>query len=191
MKLSNIGIGPEHPPFVIAEISANHKQDLQRTFEMIKAAHKTGVQCIKLQTWSPNSMSLNLKQSPFLVTDPNSLWQGYTLHDLYEEAYLPWEWHQPIFDLCQELQLPVISTPFDLKAVDFLETLNVPFYKIASFENIDLPLIAHVAKTGKPMIISCGLANIKEIYEAVHCARDNGAKRYYFTEMYQSISCRS
>lgn len=175
MKLGKTEIGLNHPPYIIAEVSANHNQDLNRALKMVDAAKSAGVQCIKLQTWSKGSMSLDIEQPPFLITDAKSLWHGYTLQQLYDEAQLPWEWHKPIIEHARKLGLEVISTPFDAESVDFLETFNIPFYKIASFENVDLPLIAKVAKTKKPIIISCGLANIKEIDDAVTCARDNGA----------------
>lgn len=175
MKLGNIEIGVNHPPLVIAEVSANHNHDFDRVLKMIDAAHQAGVRCLKLQTWASGSMTLDLQEGPFVISDPNSLWKGYTLHALYEKARMPWEWHGPVFERCKELGIEAISTPFDEASVDFLESFNVPFYKIASFENVDLKLIAKVASTKKPMIISCGLADIKQIHEAVECARQNGA----------------
>lgn len=176
MKLGNINIGVDYPPLIIAEISANHNNDFERVTKMIDAASSAGVKCLKIQTWFPGSMTLNIKEWPFLITDEKSLWKGYTLHDLYERAHMPWDWYKPIFQQCKDLGIQVISTPFDIQSVDFLEMMNVPFYKIASFENVDLQLIAKVAQTQKPIIISCGLANIIQISEAVECARDNGAK---------------
>lgn len=176
VHLGKLVVGAGHPPLVIAEISANHNHDLDRVMAMIEGAHRAGVRCIKLQTWSSDGMTLDLNEGAFVITDPASLWKGYTLHALYERARLPWEWHGPIFEKCRSLGIEVISTPFDEAAVDFLESLNVAFYKIASFENVDLKLIAKIAKTGKPIILSCGLANIRQIAEALECAKAHGAR---------------
>jgi pseudaminic acid synthase len=172
--IDQIEISPNHPPFIIAEMSGNHNQSLDRAIKIVEAAAKTGVQAIKLQTYTAETMTLNIRKGAFLIDDPQSLWNGETLYDLYEKAHTPWEWHQPIFDRCRELGLIAFSTPFDASSVDFLEKLNVPAYKIASFENTDLPLIKKVAATGKPMIISTGMASIAEMDETVRAAREAG-----------------
>jgi pseudaminic acid synthase len=169
-------IGVSHPPFIIAEMSGNHNQSLDRALEIVEAAAKAGVQAIKLQTYTADTMTLDIKKGEFFIDDPNSLWAGYSLYQLYQQAYTPWEWHQPIFDRCKELGIVGFSTPFDATAVDFLESLDVPCYKIASFENTDLPLIRKVASTGKPMIISTGMAAIAELDETVRTARAAGCQ---------------
>ena len=174
IEIDSTKIGPNHPPFIIAEMSGNHNQSLARAIQIVEAAAKTGVQALKLQTYTADAMTLNIKNGAFLIDDPKSLWNGETLYDLYEKAHTPWEWHKPIFDRCRELGLIGFSTPFDASSVDFLEQLNVPAYKIASFENTDLPLIKKVAATGKPMIISLGMASIAEIDETVRTAREAG-----------------
>lgn len=169
-------IGADAPPFVIAEISGNHNQSLDRALAIVEAAAKAGVHALKLQTYTADTMTLNLKEGEFFIDDPNSLWQGRSLYELYQEAYTPWEWHEPIFKRCQELGLIGFSTPFDETAVDFLESLNVPCYKIASFENTDIPLVRKVASTGKPMIISTGMATVAELDETVRAAREVGCE---------------
>lgn len=173
----NIGmhpIGMSAEPFVIAEMSGNHNQSLERALAIVEAAAKAGAHALKLQTYTADTMTLNLAEGEFYIADPDSLWKGNTLHKLYQEAYTPWEWHAPIFKRCQELGMLGFSTPFDATAVDFLETLDVPCYKIASFENTHLPLIRKVAQTGKPMIISTGMATVAELDETVRAARDAG-----------------
>ena len=167
-------IGIEHPPFVIAEMSGNHNQSLERALEIVEAAAKTGVQALKLQTYTADTMTLDIDEGEFYIDDPNSLWHGNSLYQLYQQAYTPWDWHKPIFDRCQELGMIGFSTPFDATAVDFLESLDVPCYKIASFENTDLPLIRKVASTGKPMFISTGMATVSELDETVRAAREAG-----------------
>jgi len=174
IKIADRIIGVDHPPFIIAEISGNHNQSLNRALEIVEAAAKTGVHALKIQTYTPDTMTLNLDEREFHISDPNSLWAGKSLHKLYSEAYTPWEWHKPIFDLARELGLIAFSTPFDDSAVDLLESLDVPCYKIASFENTDLPLIRRVAATGKPVIISTGMASVAELDEAVLAARKAG-----------------
>jgi N-acetylneuraminate synthase len=169
-------IGKGHTPFVIAEMSGNHNQSLQRALEIVEAAAKTGAHALKIQTYTPDTMTLDLDEREFHITDTNSLWAGTSLFKLYGEAYTPWEWHKPIFDRARELGIIAFSTPFDDTAVDFLESLNVPCYKIASFENTDLPLIRRVASTGKPLIISTGMASIAELDETVCAAREVGCK---------------
>jgi N-acetylneuraminate synthase len=169
-------IGQLYPPFIIAEMSGNHNHSLPRSLEIVERAGKAGVHAIKLQTYTADTMTLNISKGEFKVSDPKSLWNGKSLYELYQEASTPWEWHKPIFDRCQELGLIGFSTPFDETAVDFLETLKVPCYKIASFENTDIPLIRKVAKTGKPMIVSTGMATVAELDETVNTAREAGCK---------------
>jgi pseudaminic acid synthase len=169
-------IGTGHPPFVIAEMSGNHNQSLDRALQIVEAAAKTGAHALKIQTYTPATMTLNLNTGEFHIADPKSLWSGKSLYDLYAEAYTPWEWHKPIFDRATRLGMIPFSTPFDDTAVDFLESLNVPCYKIASFENTDLPLIRRVAATGKPLIISTGMATLAELDETVTAAREAGCK---------------
>ncbi|MHB1174503.1 MAG: pseudaminic acid synthase [Sulfuriferula sp.] len=169
-------IGSEHAPFIIAEMSGNHNQSLERALEIVEAAAKTGAHALKIQTYTPDTMTLDLDEREFHISDPNSLWAGTSLYKLYGEAYTPWEWHKPIFDRARELGIIAFSTPFDDTAVDFLENLDVPCYKIASFENTDLPLIRRVAATGKPLIISTGMATVAELDETVRAARDAGCK---------------
>ena len=167
-----IGIG--YKPFIIAEMSGNHNQNLERALAIVDAAGKAGAHGLKLQTYTADTMTLDLDKGAFHIEDPNSLWHGNSLYKLYQQAYTPWEWHKPIFDRCKELGLICFSTPFDETAVDFLESLGVPCYKIASFENTDLPLIRKVASTGKPMIISTGMATVAELDETVRVARESG-----------------
>jgi len=167
-------IGGDQPPFVIAEMSGNHNQSLERALGIVEAAARTGAHALKIQTYTPETMTLDLDEREFRITDKNSLWQGTSLYKLYGEASTPWAWHQPIFDRARELGMVPFSTPFDGTSIDFLESLNVPCYKIASFENTDL--IRMVAATGKPMIISTGMATLAELDEAVRAAREAGCK---------------
>jgi pseudaminic acid synthase len=176
ISIGNRKIGNANPPFIIAEMSGNHNQSLARALEIVEAAAKTGVHALKIQTYTPDTMTLDLDEREFHITDPNSLWVGNSLYKLYGKAFTPWEWHKPIFERANELGLIAFSTPFDDTAVDFLESLEVPFYKIASFENTDLPLIRRVAATGKPMIISTGMASIAELDDTVLAARGAGCK---------------
>jgi N-acetylneuraminate synthase len=169
-------IGSNHSPFIIAEMSGNHNQSLDRALAIVEAAAKAGVHAVKLQTYTAETMTLDIAEREFFINDPDSLWKGKSLYDLYKEAYTPWEWHKPIFDRCKELGIIGFSTPFDDTAVDFLEELNVPCYKIASFENADIPLMRKVAATGKPMIISTGMATIAELDETVRTAREAGCR---------------
>ena len=180
MQIGTRTIGLANPPFVIAEMSGNHNQSLERALKIVDAAAKTGAHALKIQTYTADTMTLDLDKGEFLISDPNSLWEGTSLYTLYQEAYTPWEWHKPIFDRCRELGIIGFSTPFDDTAVDFLETLDVPCYKIASFENTDIPLIRKVAATGKPMIISTGMATIAEMDETVRAAREAGCKDFIF-----------
>ncbi|PKM13119.1 MAG: pseudaminic acid synthase [Gammaproteobacteria bacterium HGW-Gammaproteobacteria-3] len=176
IKIENFEIGQHRAPFVIAEMSGNHNQSLERALEIVEAAAKTGAHGLKIQTYTPDTMTLDLDEREFHISDPNSLWAGTSLYKLYGEAYTPWEWHKPIFDRARELGIIPFSTPFDDTAVGFLESLDVPCYKIASFENTDLPLIRRVAATGKPLIISTGMASIAELDDTVRAAREAGCK---------------
>ena len=176
VKIGNIEIGEGHPPFIIAEMSGNHNQSLARALEIVGAVAKTGAHALKIQTYTPDTMTLDLDEREFHISDSNSLWAGNSLYKLYDEAYTPWEWHEPIFERARELGIIAFSTPFDDTAVDLLESLNVPYYKIASFENNDIPLIRRVAATGKPLIISTGMASIAELDDSVRAAREAGCK---------------
>lgn len=161
-------------PFIIAELSGNHGQDMTLAQEMIKQAAKAGADAIKLQTYTADTMTLNVRHEEFMVSEEGSLWQGDSLYDLYAKAHTPWDWHKPLFELANSLGMVAFSSPFDLSAVAFLETLEVPLYKIASFEMTDIPLIQAVARTGKPIIMSTGMASMAEIQEAVAAIRDIG-----------------
>ena len=176
MQIAHRIIGHDSPPFIIAEMSGNHNQSLERALEIVEAAAKAGAHALKIQTYTPDTMTLDLDEREFHINDPNSLWAGTSLYKLYAEAHTPWEWHKPIFDRARELGIIAFSTPFDDTAVDFLEGLDVPCYKIASFENTDLPLIRRVAATGKPLIISTGMATVAELDETVRTAREAGCK---------------
>jgi N-acetylneuraminate synthase len=176
MFISNREIGRNSPPFVIAEMSGNHNQSLARALEIVEAAAKAGTNALKIQTYTPDTMTIDLNEGEFHINDPNSLWAGTSLYELYGQAYTPWEWHKPIFDRARKLGMIGFSTPFDETSVDFLEDLDVPCYKIASFENTDLPLIRRVAKTGKPMIVSTGMATIAELDDMVKAAREAGCR---------------
>ena len=176
MKIGDRTIGKDHAPFIIAEISGNHNQSIERALEIVEAVAKIGVHALKLQTYTPDTMTLDLDEGEFYISDPKNLWSGTSLYKLYGEAYTPWEWHLPIFERARELGIIPFSTPFDETAVDFLEGLEVPCYKIASFENTDLPLIRRVAATGKPLIISTGMATVAELDETVRAAREAGCR---------------
>ena len=176
ITIAGRSIGRSHQPFIIAEMSGNHNQSLDRALAIVDAAAKSGAHALKLQTYTADTMTLNLDQDEFFIDDPDSLWSGRSLHNLYEQAYTPWKWHAPIFERARAHGLIPFSTPFDATAVDFLEQLGVPCYKIASFENTDLPLIRKVAATGKPMIVSTGMATVADIDEAVRTAREAGCK---------------
>lgn len=176
LKIANHSIGQEHAPFIIAEMSGNHNRSLDRALKIVEAAAECGCHALKLQTYTADTLTIDADNEDFFINDTNSLWYGQSLYKLYQQAYTPWEWHEPIFKRCHELGLIAFSTPFDESAVDFLEKLNVPAYKIASFENNHLPLIRRVALTGKPLIISTGMASITEIGEAVETAREAGCK---------------
>lgn len=169
-------IGRDHSPFIIAEMSGNHNQSLDRALALVDAAAASGAHALKLQTYTAETITLDVENGDFFIDDENSLWKGNSLHSLYEQAYTPWEWHEPIIKRAAEAGIHCFSTPFDETAVDFLEALDVPAYKIASFENIHLPLIRKVAATGKPLIISTGMATIAEIDDAVTAAREAGCE---------------
>ncbi|GAA0830656.1 MULTISPECIES: pseudaminic acid synthase [Marinomonas] len=164
----------ENTPFIIAELSGNHDQNFELAKSMITAAAKAGVDAIKLQTYTPDTMTLDVRHGEFMVSESDSLWHGSNLYDLYAKASTPWEWHKPLFEYAESLGLVAFSSPFDLSAVAFLESLDVPLYKIASFEMTDIPLIQAVAKTGKPIIMSTGMASFEEIEEAIAAIRAIG-----------------
>lgn len=174
IKLGTKEVGSNYRPYFIAEMSGNHNHSLEKALAIVDAAASAGADALKIQTYTPDTMTLNISEGEFFIQDKKSLWEGRSLFDLYSEAMTPWEWHQPIMDRCHQVGLEFFSTPFDLTAVDFLENLKVPFYKIASFENTDIPLIRRVARTGKPIIVSTGLATLKEIGETVETIRAEG-----------------
>jgi pseudaminic acid synthase len=176
-KINNSKFGFGYKPMIIAEISANHNGSLKRAIKIVKKAAECGVDAIKLQTYTPDTMTLNSKKKDFFINDKKSLWYGKSLYDLYKQAYTPWEWHKTLFREARKLGLIYFSTPFDDTSVNFLKKFNLPIYKISSFENTDLRLIKLVAKTKKPMIISLGMANYREIKEAVFTARKYGCKK--------------
>jgi len=172
--VGNRKIGSNHPPFIIAEMSGNHNQSLERALEIVEAAAQAGAHALKIQTYTADTMTIRSDKPDFFIEDPSSLWKNRTLYDLYDEAHTPWEWHKTIFDRCKELGMIGFSTPFDETAVDFLESLGVECYKIASFENTDVALLRKVASTGKPIIVSTGMASIAELDELVRIVREAG-----------------
>ncbi|MEQ7871402.1 pseudaminic acid synthase [Chromohalobacter salexigens] len=174
IEIAGRRIAADQPPYIIAELSANHNGKLETALRIIEEAKKAGADAIKLQTYRPDTITLDCDSEDFKIH--GGLWDGRTLYELYEEAHMPWEWHKPLFEHARKLGIPVFSSPFDTTAVDMLEDLNAPAYKIASFEAIDLPLIRYVAKTGKPMIISTGMTNEEEVKEAIEVALDGGCR---------------
>jgi pseudaminic acid synthase len=175
IKINGRSIGPSYPPYVVAEISANHNGSLDIGFKLIEEAKKAGADAVKLQTYRPDTITLNSDNEDFKIH--GGLWDGRTLYELYEEAHMPWDWHKPLFDHARQVGITIFSSPFDNTAIDLLEDLNAPAYKIASFEVVDLPLIKYAASTGKPMIISTGMADAEEIEEAIDAAREGGCKQ--------------
>jgi N-acetylneuraminate synthase len=176
MYIGDRKIGLDSAPFIIAEMSGNHNQSLDRALEIVEAAAKTGAHGLKIQTYTADTMTIDLDEGEFHISDKKSLWKGESLYSLYQKAYTPWEWHKPIFERSRQLGMIPFSTPFDDTAVDFLESLDVPCYKIASFENTDVQLIKRVAATGKPLIMSTGMASLAELDESVRAAREAGCK---------------
>lgn len=178
MKIGSFLIGKDSAPFVIAEMSGNHNQSLERALEIVETAARTGAHALKIQTYTADTITLDVKDGNFFISDEQNLWKGRSLHDLYQEAHTPWEWHEPIMRRAKEVGMICFSTPFDETSVDFLESFDVPAYKIASFENADIPLIKKVAATGKPMIISTGMASIAELDETVKTIRETGNNQF-------------
>ncbi len=176
VSIAGRAIGLGCAPFIVAEMSGNHNKSLDRALEIVEAAARSGAHALKIQTYTPDSMTLDLDEREFHISDPQSLWAGTSLYKLYDTAYTPWEWHKTILARARELGIIAFSTPFDDKAVDFLESLDVPCYKIASFENTDLPLIRRAAATGKPLIVSTGMATVAELDETVRAAREAGCR---------------
>lgn len=176
MKIANIEIGLGHKPFIIAEMSGNHNQSLDNALAIVRAAAEAGVSALKLQTYTADTITMDHRGGLFEIDDKNSLWNGKNIYELYQMAHTPWEWHKAIFDLAHELGLVCFSSPFDETAVDFLETLNAPAYKIASFENGHFPLLKKVAQTGKPVIISSGATKLSDLAESVKYLQDCGCK---------------
>jgi pseudaminic acid synthase len=174
IRIAGRNIGLDHAPYVIAEVSANHNGKLETAMNIIEEAKKAGADAAKLQTYKPDTITLNSESEDFKIR--GGLWDGRTLYDLYQEAHMPWEWHKPLFEYASKVGITLFSSPFDNTAIDLLEDLNAPAYKIASFEAVDLPLIKYAASTGKPLIISTGMADAGEIQEAINAAREGGCK---------------
>lgn len=176
LKIANQEIGLEEKPFIIAEMSGNHNQSLERALSIVDAAANAGADAIKLQTYTADTMTINQSHGLFQIDDEDSLWKGHNLYELYEIAHTPWEWHAPIFERAREKGMLAFSTPFDETAVDFLEDLNVPAYKVASFESAHHPLLKKIAQTGKPVIISSGTSRLDDLYESIRVLKENGCK---------------
>lgn len=174
IQIADFTIGLKHSPFIIAEMSGNHNQSIEKALSLIDTAAEAGAHAIKLQTYTADTLTINVSHDEFFISDPNSLWKGKNLYELYQEAYTPWEWHKELFAYAKQKNIICFSTPFDETAVDFLEELNVPAYKIASFENNHLPLLKKVAQTGKPVIMSTGISTLADIEDAVETLRNNG-----------------
>jgi len=174
IRINDRKIGLDHAPYIIAEMSANHNGDVNNAYKIIDMAKASGADAVKLQTYHPDTITMDINSSDFMIN--GGLWDGQSLYELYNDAFMPWEWHKPLFDYANKIGITIFSSPFDNTAVDLLEDLNTPAYKIASFEAVDLPLIKYVAQTGKPMIISTGMADFEEIQEAVEAAQEGGCK---------------
>ncbi|WP_420386059.1 pseudaminic acid synthase [Roseivirga sp.] len=174
--IGDFEISQNGKPFIIAEMSGNHNQSIEKAFEIVDAAAKAGAHGLKLQTYTPDTITIDHNEGLFYIDDPNSLWHGHSLYQLYEKAYTPWEWHEPIFKRAKEKGLIPFSSPFDNTSVDFLEELGAPVYKVASFENKDRRLLKKIASTGKPVIMSTGASTLEDISESVQVLRDNGCK---------------
>lgn len=172
IEIDGVKVGADQPPYIIAELSANHNGDIERAYQIMKIAKDAGASAIKLQSYTHETITMDSRNEDFMIR--GGLWDGKSLYELYKEAHMPWDWHALLFKKAKELGITIFSSPFDFSAVDLLESLGTPAYKIASFELIDLPLIAYVARTGKPMIMSTGMASEAEIGEAIQTARENG-----------------
>lgn len=173
-KILDRKIGKDYPPYIIAEMSANHNGDINKAYQIIDMAKRVGAEALKIQTYTPDTLTIDSDFEDFQLRE--GLWAGKSLYELYDSAFTPWEWHRPLFNYAKKTGITIFSSPFDNTAVDLLEDLNAPAYKIASFEAVDLPLIKYVAQAGKPMIISTGMANSEEIKEAIEAAREGGCK---------------
>jgi N-acetylneuraminate synthase len=174
INIGEIPVGPDHPPVIIAEMSGNHDGRLDQALDIVRAVADSGAQVLKLQTYTPDTLTIDATTPPFRISDGHELWGGRTLYDLYSNAYTPWEWHEPIFELARELGLTPFSSPFDATAIELLEKLDAPAYKVASSEIVDIPLVTRMAETGKPMVVSTGMATLAEIDAAVRAIREAG-----------------
>ncbi len=172
IKINGTSVGEKFPPYIVAEMSANHNGDIKNAFQIIKSAKENGAHAVKIQTYRPDTITIESDREDFKIKD--GLWKGKTLYDLYDWAHTPWDWHKDLFDYARKIDITIFSSPFDKTAVDLLEDLNTPAYKIASFEIVDIPLIKYVASTKKPIIISTGMANLDEIQDAVNACQESG-----------------